>query len=194
MEEKTGFLHRRSTAVLALVIMLVLMTAAVAWGAWKGWKAQSDEVQQTLSSLTSVLQARYEAGNNVLTVAARHLPGSDPAVTSLAEQVKKLKQPIPLEEKAQANARLGQDAQDILTRLAALDSLKRDERDLSYVAQLLPQALEQSAIWADEAAYNTAAAGYNKRLQTTFSGFVAQLLGIRPAQQFIIEKQEGAAL
>lgn len=55
---------------------------------------------------------------------------------------------------------------------------------MGYVTGLLPQALDQSAQWADDGMYNEAAGAFNKRLNGSFSGFLARLLGMTEAALF----------
>ena len=78
----------------------------------------------------------------------------------------------------------------VLTALAALPSVQDDDRDLQYVTQMLPQALEQSERLAEQAAYNQAATEFNQGLTGSFSGRIAQLLGITRAE-LITTQQEG---
>ena len=80
------------------------------------------------------------------------------------------------------------DANDtaLLEKLAQLDSVKKDDRDLMYVTSYLPQMLAQSEQKTAGAAYNQAAADFNGRMNKTFSGWLARtMLGIKPAAEFI---------
>ena len=48
----------------------------------------------------------------------------------------------------------------------------------------LPQMLSESEQMTVGATYNQAAAEFNGRINRTFSGFLAKLMGIKPAEVF----------
>ena len=178
-------MHKKSTALLAFVLMIALVLAALSWGGYKHWSTQRKQVDQTLGTLSDMLTTRREVITNILTVAARHLPKDD-ALIAVVEKDKNLlagTQSLPL--KAAANERLSQNAQALLAALAKTPSVVSDVRDSMYVNQMLPQALEQSASMVQEAAYNAQAESFNRQIGESFSGSLARFLGVRPAQQFL---------
>ena len=89
-----------------------------------------------------------------------------------------------LGRKAEANDALGRDAAALLKTLAELDTVKNDSRDKMYVDNYLPQMLSESEQMTVGATYNQAAAEFNGRINRTFSGFLAKLMGIKPAEVF----------
>lgn len=182
-------MHKRSSALIALVLMLCLIAVSLAWGAYKGWTQERKQVDSTMGALLLVLDACSEVGANILTVARRHLQAGDPLLQALRRDIQVLSENGSLSQKAQANGRLDEDARAVLAALSALPSVQDDVRDLQYVTQMLPQALEQSERLAEQAAYNQAAIDFNQRLTGSFSGRIAQLLGITQAE--LIIQQEG---
>lgn len=177
-------LHRRSTAWLAFFLMLLMVLAAVLWGACKGWASERAQVEAAQGSLTEMLSARREVITNILTVAGRHLPAEDEQLAGLRADRDLLVSGADLARRAAAHERLTRAAGELMARLAALPSVQADARDSMYVRSMLPQALEQSQSLVQEAAYNQRASDFNQRLGASFSGRLASLLGVRPAQQF----------
>ncbi len=182
-------MHKKSSALIALVLMLCLIAASLAWGAHRGWTQERKQVDSTMGALLLVLDARSEVGANIVTVARRHLQSGDPQLQALRQDIQVLSEDGSLAQKAQANGRFDENARAVLTALAALPSVQDDARDLQYVTQMLPQALEQSERLAEQAAYNQAATDFNQGLTGSFSGRIAQLLGITRAE--LITQQEG---
>ncbi len=169
---------------LGLVILLALVAASLSIGAVRGFREEKAQVESALGSLDAVIGSRVETGNNLLTVARRHLPQGDALLEAVAKDVSSLSAQGLWHQKMAANAQLEADAKALLKALEALPSVQEDSRDLSYVTGLLPQALDQSAQWADAGRYNEAAADYNKRLSGTFSGLIARFLGVAAAPLF----------
>ncbi len=172
--------------VFAVLLMVCLVLCAVGYGAQSGWSNERSAVENSLVSLDAMLHTRIETANNVLTVASRHLPEGDEMLVALRKDRAVLESKVQLSEKADANNALGTHARALLTALAALDSVKNDSRDLMYVTSLLPQMLEESEERTSQAAYNEVARDFNERLyQDHFSGFIARLLGVKPAEEFV---------
>lgn len=184
-------MHKRSTAVMAFVLMIVLIGASLLWGAYKGWSAERQQVETCMGTLEEVLDARREVGFNILTVARRHLPAEHPMLLSLQTALADLSQAESLSQRAHANESLQADMKSLLEELKQLPSLTADERDSMYVNQLLPQAMEQSARMTEQAEYNLQAERFNRGFDTSFSGSLARLLGVKRAEQFT--PQEGSA-
>ncbi len=183
----------KPAAAAAFALMLLMFAAAVGVGAHRHWSGRREAVGETLTSLTDMLSARVEVAHNILTVASRHASLDDLTAEEIRTRMADIRAHIAvlsgrtgsLREKADANAEFSRDAGALLATLAAQPSVRADDRDLMYVEQMLPQALEQSAYWTGEAAYNTEAAAFNSEMDGTFSGRLAQLLGVNCAEQFI---------
>lgn len=173
-----------SKTALALLAMLVLFGLAFGIGAYRGFTAEGDQVASALDSLSAVMDTRAEMGHNLLVVARRHLPENDECVKAVKEDVQQLDARANPLSKAEPNRRLSADAKALMDALAQLDSVKADQRDYGYVTGLLPQGFAQSAKWADAEKYNQAVEEFNKRLESGPNGWVARLLGIKPAIAF----------
>lgn len=169
----------------AVVIMVVLVIGSVLFGAYKGWTEEKAHVDATYAGLESMLQTRVETAYNILTVARRHLPDTDEAVQRVAMDLSQLDSPYAaLPRKAEASEALTADAAALLKALGQLPTVQGDSRDLMYVNNYLPQMLAESEAKTEGAAYNQAAAEFNGRINRTFSGFLAKLMGIHPAEVF----------
>lgn len=179
MKLKTGW---------AFVLMVILVVGSVIFGAYRGWSDERARVNETYAGLESMLQTRVESAYNVLAVAKRHVPESNDNYSNVKNELAILEGKAALGEKAKANEGLTRDAAALLNEMAALDSVKKDERDSMYVKTYLPQMLAQSEEKTVGAAYNQAAADFNGRMKGTFSGWLARtLLGIKPAEEFIAQ-------
>ena len=179
MKLKTGW---------AFVLMVILVVGSVIFGAYRGWSDERARVNETYAGLESMLQTRVESAYNVLAVARRHVTETDEHYQNVKNELAVLEGKAALGEKARANEALTRDAGALLNEIAALDSVKRDDRDSMYVNTYLPQMLAQSEEKTAGAAYNQAAADFNSRMKGTFSGWLARtLLGIKPAEEFIAQ-------
>ena len=169
----------------AFVIMVVLIIGSVLFGAYKGWSEEKAHVDATYAGLESMLQTRVETAYNILAVAKRHVPETDEAYQRVSMDLGQLDNAYSdLGRKAEANDALGRDAAALLKTLAELDTVKNDSRDKMYVDNYLPQMLSESEQMTVGATYNQAAAEFNGRINRTFSGFLAKLMGIKPAEVF----------
>ncbi len=140
------------------------------------------------AGLESMLQTRVETAYNILAVAKRHVPETDEAYQRVSMDLSQLdNQYNDLSRKAEANDALGRDAAALLKNLSQLDTVKNDNRDAMYVDNYLPQMLSESEQMTVGATYNQAAAEFNGRINRTFSGFLAKLMGVRPAEVFNAE-------
>ncbi len=184
-------MYKTINAVLAFAVMLALLCGAVLWGAYKGWSGERQQVESSMDTLHDMLRARKEIGNNILTVARRHLDADDVLLLALREDLDQLTGRHGFEKLAAVNQRFEADAEALLERLCAQPSLQADERDSMYANSMLPQALEQSARMTEQAEYNRQAAEFNQSMENRFSGRIARFLGVEMAQQFIVT-QEGA--
>ena len=174
----------------AFVLMLCMLVFAVCFGAYQGWSQEKARLDVPAASLNAMILTRAESAYNLMTVARRHLPENDEAVESVRACWRMLadeKGVYALAEKARASETLTAAAEGLLARLSALDSVKQDSRDSMYVQSLLPQMLRESQEITVGAAYNQAAAQFNRELRSSYSGMIAMLFGVAPAQEFIAE-------
>ena len=172
---------RTGTAFLLMVILVVL---SVGFGAYRGWSQERAKVEETYAGLESMLRTRVESAYNVLAVAGRHLDSEDENVRRVRQDRDALEGTLGLDQKARANDALTQDAAALLQKLSALPSVQGDSRDKMYVDSYLPQMMAQSEEKTAGANYNSAAREFNQKLNSTFSGFLAKLMGIKPAEEF----------
>lgn len=177
-------MRKASLSLLGMLLLILMVALALFIGAYKGYRQEKEQVESALGSLETVFASRVETGNNLLTVARRHLPEGDELLSSVTRDVQMLTSQAPLPQRAEANLRLEKDGRSLLGALENNPSVQADSRDLGYVTGLLPQALEQSAQWADAGKYNEAAGAFNKRLSGTFSGFLARITGVSEALLF----------
>lgn len=183
-------MHKRSTAALAFIIMLCLIALALLWGARKGWIEERRQVDSSLGSLEDRLKARGEVAANILAVAKRHLPPSEPLVQGLKADMEQLAdKKNGLADKLAASGKLSRDALLLLNLLDRQPTLIGDSRDSMYVKQLLPQQLEQTASAGWEAEYNLQADNYNRGLENSFSGRLARLLGVDRVERLLGEAE-----
>ena len=171
----------------AFLILVCVVIFSLCFGAYRGWSQERSRVEENYAGLESMLRTRVESAYNVLTVARRHLNETDEALQSVIRDRNILEGKYSLSEKARANEALTRDAGELLQKLAGLESVSRDERDSMYVTSYLPQMLTESEAKAAGANYNSAAAEFNEKLQSTFSGWIARVLGIRAAEEFIAQ-------
>jgi hypothetical protein len=169
----------------AFLLMLCLVIIAVGVGAYQGWSEERAQVEETCAGLEKMLSTRVESAYNLLSVARRHLPETDEQFIAIANARDVLEGNASLPEKARANALLAENADALLKTLSVLPSVQADSRDQMYVKSYLPQMLEDSEALAAGAAYNTAAAAFNRQLEESFSGMLARMLGVKPAEEFI---------
>ncbi len=169
----------------AFAIMVVLIIASVLFGAYKGWSGEKAHVDATYAGLESMLQTRVETAYNILSVAKRHLSDTDEGYLRVVMDRDEIdNQYNDLSRKAKANDALTKDAAALLAQLKAMESVQKDSRDKMYVESYLPQMLAESEERTVGAVYNQAAANFNNRINGTFSGFLAKLMGIKPASVF----------
>lgn len=172
----------------AVILLIVLVVFAVGFGAYRGWSQERTRVEETYAGLENMLHTRVEAAYNLLAVAGRHLDQADEEVKAAARRVEAdrdiLEGTAALRRKAAANEALTEDAKQLLSGLSGMASVKAYGNDQWYVDSYLPQMMEQSEEKTARANYNTAAAEFNKKLNSTFSGMIARVLGIRPAEVF----------
>ena len=181
-------IHKKSNAFLAFIIMLVLLTASISLGAYRSWSAQKAEVEQSKGSLFEMLTATREIGSNILSVARRHLPKDDEKIVGLQKDIDDLARNSSFSQLAGANERFENYAITLQANLKSLPFVQADARDFMYVEQMQPQALEKSARMTEQSEYNQQALAFNTEMNKRFSGKVAQLLGIKPAEEFAVSE------
>ena len=176
----------KSTKAIVITFSILLIVFGLFIGAYRGWNAERAEVSAAYQTLEEMLLTRAETAANILTVASRHLSAGDEQMKLVADERDILKNKNrSMGEKADANTRLATDANALLQKLAALDTVKADARDNMYVTAMLPQMLDDSGKYVTQTAYNQAAQAFNKRFGDNFiSGTLARVLGITPAQEF----------
>lgn len=189
MAKQAGWLYRGSSLVLAALLMILLVAGALFFGARQGWIAERKALDGSLQTVEERLTELRETGANLLVVARRHLPESDPLIQELDAGVKALAGKTPLRTRYALGEQLGSTAKLLLTQLGQQPTVQADERDLGYVQGLLPQRLEQAAADAWREEYNARADIYNQGLSSSFSGRLAQLLGISPVDRLGREAQ-----
>lgn len=182
-------MHKKVNAVLAFGIMMVMLVAAVVWGACKGWAGERLQIEQSMDTLYEILNARREIGNNILTVAQRHLQKEDALLRTLRDDMNQMEKNSDFDTLARVNADFERDASALLQHVSMQPSLKADERDSMYILQMLPQALNESARMTEQVEYNEQAEGFNQRMRGSFSGRIAHALGIDYAQQFVVQEE-----
>lgn len=171
----------------AVLITACLVVFAFVFGAYQGWTNEKAQVNEAYPGLESMLQYRVEAANNLLTVARRHLSADDELVKKVAEDKDALSGRQGLKEmkkKAAANEKLTEDAEALLQKLAATDSVRTYNRDLMYVENTIRQQFSESELKAAGAQYNEAAKAFNDSLQGSFSGWIARLMRVGPVEEF----------
>jgi hypothetical protein len=173
--------------VFGLLLLLLLTAASIAVGATKGYQQEKAQVESTMASLDALFSSRVETGYNLLTVARRHLSKDEALLKAVEVDILDLSSQGQWQRKVEANAHLETNAKDLLKALEQAPGVQADARDLGYVTGLLPQALDQSAQWADAAGYNQAAKAYNERLNSSITGRIAKMLGVTEAALFLPE-------
>lgn len=175
--------YRPVTAVVAFVLMLAMLLAAVGVIAYRQHSRLRGEALMSRGELAALLAARRGVGSDLMAVAARYLPDEDPGVQALGAQVDALAAPGTMADLARADKALGAAAAALLERLAALEDVRRSDRDALYVQQMLPQALARTAQDVKGAGYNQEAAAFNAALDS-LTGRIARIAGVRPMAPF----------
>lgn len=176
--------YRPAVAVLAFVLMVVMVLSAIGIGAYRSFAQARENVASDRDQLIQLVTARHGAANNILTVAERHLPADDPDVAALRTALAYSRGNLPMDRLWALDDTIGRSADAVLAALRTLGSVQTDERDRMYIDQMLPKAMDETARMLTDAPYNRSAGAFNERLNTQFSGRVAQLIGIKPFPLF----------
>lgn len=174
----------------AVLITACLVVFAFVFGAYQGWSNEKAQVNEAYPGLESMLQYRVEAANNLLTVARRHLDAEDELVKKVTADRDALSGRQGLKEmkkKAAANEALTRDAEALLEKLAATESVRNYNRDQMYVENTIRQQFEESESKAAGAQYNEAARAFNESLNGSFSGWIARLMRVGPVEEFSVQ-------
>lgn len=172
----------RFSSAVCFVLMLVMVAGALLNGAGKAYAQKRTAVDQAWKECVASVQERTETAYNLLTVAGRYLSPEDADYAKVAEDLKSLQNAESTGSCVSVTV-FKADATALLTKLAAMENVKKDSRDSMYVTQMLPQAVEQCSGIEAISAYNTAADNYNSSLNS-FSGFLAGLAGVTRATVF----------
>ena len=176
--------HKGMTALCALLCALLTLSA-VALGAWRGWQGERRETLSAFTAnaaMTEYLEERAMDAANLRVVAQRHLPAEDADVAALQQARKTLTEAgAEVEALAAADAALTRTAASLGQRLPQLDSVQRSSRDQAYVTTLT-RALMHSENIMD--GYNAQVEAFNTRLNTSFTGWIARLLGVQPLSPY----------
>lgn len=135
------------TTALCVAAALVLIFFGLGWGARQGWE---DEYAR-LETLHLDMRAQQAAcAANLEKVALRHMPVDDPLLAALRE------------DPADGAEKLG-------AHLMSLPTVQASPRDKSYTDSLLREMTRITA----QSEFEAAAADYDRRLTTSFSGSIA---------------------
>lgn len=180
-------MKRFFSTALCVILALALAAFGLCYGARRGWQHEYEQLQGLYAQengLGSMLSLRSADASNLRVVALRHLPADHPLVAALTAQRDALNQPgAALAQLQAADQALTQAAHDLAQALLTLDSVKSSPRDQSYIDSILRELDQLAASGADQR-YQAAAQDYNQRLGSTFSGRIAQVLGVQAAQVY----------
>ena len=168
---------KRASSALCLALTVALVLAAVALGAYRGWSGERRQALETFTENTALrdyLEERSMDAANLRVVAARHLDREDEDLAALTQVRKTLTDPeATVEELAAADAELTRLAARLQQELPQLASVQQSSRDQAYIRTLLAaQSVTDS--------YNAQVESFNRRLEASLTGKLAQLLGVQP--------------
>lgn len=173
----------------ALCVMLcaLLLILALAVGAVRGWAQEREEAARDADYALLVSAEERMAdfamdAANLAVVAQRHLPKGHPDVQALQDAFTAYKRlsdqgveaamPV-LREAAEAAARLS-------VSLPQLESVRQSARDTAYVSTLCAAlASAPDVTSATQSHYEQ----FNQRMEASFTGRLAMLLGVKPLGQ-----------
>ncbi|MBQ8536559.1 MAG: TPM domain-containing protein, partial [Clostridia bacterium] len=145
-----------------VLLALALVLFGLGWGARQGWQKEYAQLQALYAQAGGLAQVRAQqaaCAQNLKAVALRHLPQADERVAGLP-----------------------QTAHSLAEYLLTLSSVQASLRDQGYIDSLIRQ-MDQLAASPAAQAYQAAAEDYAQRIQSTFSGRIAQGLGVPPVAQ-----------
>lgn len=173
---------------IAFVLMLLMLTGALLFGANKHWKGERAIVEAEATGALKAIDVRVETAHNLLTVAYRHLPKDDALITAVGGGLAVMKNSaLPLADRVAACDAFITDAQALLAVLAQQESVIADSRDHMYATLMLPQTVEMCEERTMLDTYDYYAAEFNEGLYGSFSGWLARLSGVEPAERLDAE-------
>lgn len=171
----------------SILISLALVLFGLIFGTLSGFNDDRKQVTALLSGesgLLNVLHYRGADGLNLAVVAKRHLSPADPDVQALESAAQGLRNPQgALTGKKQEDGRLAAAVERVAAKLRDTPSFQASSRDRAYL-DMLAADLEGLAASPVIAAYNQAAADFNKQLDTKTGGALARLLGMQPCELY----------
>lgn len=172
---------KKASSALCLALTVALVLAAVALGAYRGWSGERRQALETLTENTALrdyLEERSMDAANLRVVAARHLDREDEDLAALTQVRKTLTDPeATVEELAAADAELTRLAARLQQELTQLASVQQSSRDQAYITTLT-RTLRAAQSVTDS--YNAQVESFNRRLEASLTGKLAQLLGVQP--------------
>ena len=164
-----------------VAVLLALVLAAVALGAYRGWSGERRQALETFTENTALrdyLEERSMDAANLRVVAARHLDREDEDLAALTQVRKTLTDPeATVEELAAADAELTRLAARLQQELPQLASVQQSSRDQAYITTLTRTLLAAQSVTDS---YNAQVESFNRRLEASLTGKLAQLLGVQP--------------
>lgn len=172
---------KNSLSTIICVLLCVAMVAgAVCTGAVRGWSGERGRVLEGM--LSPRQQDRAMDAANLATVAARHLPADDPDIVALRSAYTLITTGTDDDADAiRADKSITAAALSLSQRLPQLDSYQRSSRDKAYVSALT-RSLSDAEATGSARSFSAAAADFNQRLQSSPTGMLAMLLGVKPLQ------------
>lgn len=169
---------------IAFVLMLAMLACALLYGANKHWQGERAIVEAEAGTLQEAMDVRVETAHNLLTVAYRHMPKDDALIAAVSDDLAAMKNAAsPLALRNAACEQFIKDAQALLSTLAQKNTVIADSRDHMYATLMLPQAVEMCQDQSAMTQYEYCASEFNSGLYGSFSGFLARLCGIKPAEE-----------
>lgn len=172
---------KRASSALCLALTVALVLAAVALGAYRGWSGERRQALETFTENTALrdyLEERSMDAANLRVVAARHLDREDEDLAALTQVRKTLTDPeATVKELAAADAELTRLAARLQQELPQLASVQQSSRDQAYITTLTRTLLAAQSVTDS---YNAQVESFNRRLEASLTGKLAQLLGVQP--------------
>ena len=172
---------KKASSALCMALAVALVLAAVALGAYRGWSGERREVLETFAgntALRSYLEERAMDAANLRVVAARHLSREDERLVALTQARETLADPdATVAELAAADAALTSLAEQLQQELPQLESVRQSSRDQAYITTLTRTLMEDQSVTDG---YNAQVESFNRRLNASLTGKLAQLMGVQP--------------
>ena len=172
---------KKGSTVLCILLAVVLTLSAVMVGAYRGWRGERHSVLDSFTSdstLRTYLDTRAMDAANLRVVAARHLSSDDASLAALARDRKTLSDArATVDAIVAADSELTQTAASLRQTLPTLASVQASSRDQAYITTLTRTLMEAQSVTDS---YNAQVESYNRRLNSSLTGKLAQLLGVQP--------------